>query len=220
MAWYVFALLDRAPRASMGTGLSAPVRMRDLGGCVAAVERRSDVPPIELGTLQAHHRAVARLWRHTPAVLPVRFGTLLESDELVEAVEGRDEELREAFDLVRKRAQFTWRGSAARRPAARKVPRARAASISVSGAEYLRRAARGAAPPPRFSTIRRAVRPFVTAERYQSGRPTVPEALYHLVDTAHVTAYRAAAVRIPSDTSAPTLSGPFPPYAFVPEILR
>ena len=220
MAWYVFALLDRAPRASIGTGLTAAVRMRDLGGCVAAVERRSDVPPIELGTLQAHHRVVARLWRDAPAVLPVRFGTLLESDELVEAVEGKDEELREAFDLVRRRAQFTWRGSPVRRPVARKGPRRQAASISGSGAVYLRRAARGATPPPRFSTIRRVLRPFVAAERYQSGRPTIPEALYHLVDTAQMTAYRAAARSIPSDTPAPTLSGPFPPYAFVPEILR
>lgn len=218
MAWYVFALLDRAPRTPIGGGLGGAVTLRDLGNSLAAVERRADVPPIELGALQAHHRVVAQLWRRTPAVLPVRFGTLLESDDLIEAVEGKDEELREAFALVRRRAQFSWRAPAARPRTARGAPRR--PGESMSGAEYLRRVARAATPPARFSTIRRAMRAFVAAERYEPGRASMPEALYHLVDSKKAASYRAAALAIPEGAQAPTLSGPFPPYAFAPEILR
>ena len=44
-----------------------------------------------------------------PAILPVRFGTLLEADHLDEATRERDDEIAEAFDVVRDRVQFTWR---------------------------------------------------------------------------------------------------------------
>jgi hypothetical protein len=116
MAWYVFALLD-APPARRMQGLSGPIAVREMGPCYVAAERRADVPPIELGALKRHHLVVARLWKAVPAVLPVRFGTLLESTDIGEALEEKDDELAEAFDRVRGRAQFSWR--APRTPRAR-----------------------------------------------------------------------------------------------------
>lgn len=216
MAWYVFALLD-APPARRMQGLSGPIAVREMGPCYIAAERRADVPPIELGALKRHHLVVARLWKAVPAVLPVRFGTLLESTDIGEALEEKDDELAEAFDRVRGRAQFSWR--------APRTPRAKSDaavhSSGISGTEYLRRVARASMPPPRFSPIRRALAAFIAAERYEPSRAALPETLYHLVDRKRIDAYRAAASRIlPSSSLAPALSGPFPPYAFAPELLR
>jgi gas vesicle protein GvpL/GvpF len=219
MAWYVFALLDRPPSRRAGKGLAAPITVREFAGCLVAAERRADVPPVELGALNRHHAVVARLWNDTPAVLPVRFGTLLASGEIAEALEDKDEELAEAFDLVRGRAQFSWR--ARLRPRASTAARTIQRPEPMSGTEYLRRAARASTPPPRrFASIRQRLKPLITVERYEPSRARLPETLYHLVDRTRIDPYLAAAARISRAASAgPTLSGPFPPYAFVPEIL-
>jgi len=218
MAWYVFALLDAPPLRRAGKGLSGPIAVREMAACYVAAERRADVPPVELGALKKHHVVVARLWKHVPAILPVRFGTLLDSTEIADALDGKDEELAEAFDLVRGRAQFSWR-------APRRDRRRTSATIiqrpdTMSGTEYLCRAARAITPPPRFSSIRRRLAPFISAERYEPSRSALPETLYHLVERKSIDAYLSAASQIPSSSSVvPTLSGPFPPYAFVPELL-
>ena len=73
------------------------------------VERRADVPPVEFGSLKKHQDVVVRLAKQVPAILPVRFGTLLEPEHLEEALQERDAEIADAFDLVRDRVQFTWR---------------------------------------------------------------------------------------------------------------
>jgi hypothetical protein len=218
MAWYVFALLDALPSRRTGKGLTGPVAVREMDACYVAAERRDDVPPIELGALKTHHLVIARLWNAAPAVLPVRFGTLLESSEIAEALEGKDEELADAFERVRGRAQFSWRAPRTRRAKSTAVVRPPA---GMSGTEYLRRAASAQTPPPRFSSIRRGLAPFIALERYEPSRAALPETLYHLVDRQRIDAYRAAASQIrPSSALAPGPSGPFPPYAFVPELLE
>lgn len=218
MPLYVLALLDRAPRARIGYGLSSPVTVRRVPGGYAAVERRADVPPLEFGPLQAHERTVARLADSVPAILPVRFGTLLEADELTEALEGREEELAQAFALVRHRMQFTWRATR------RRVPRGTTARTgrrtARSGTEYLRRAARAAQPAP--SPAFRSVKPLgalAVQERFAPATERLPAALYHLVDRSRMKAYQAAADAIRPSAPGLTLSGPFPPYAFAPELL-
>jgi len=216
MAWYVFALLDAVPSRRMGTGLSGPITLREMSACYVAAERRADVPPIELGALSAHHRVVARLWKDAPAVLPVRFGTLLEPEHIAEALEDKDDDVTEAFNVVRGRAQFSWRAPRARSARSRVVR----APDELSGTEYLRRAARALTPPPRFSPIRRRLETLIAAERYEPSRAALPEALYHLVDRTSIDQYVSAASDIPLPSPlAPTLSGPFPAYAFVPELL-
>ena len=109
MAWYVFALVDAIPAGRAGKGLSGALSLRKLPGGFLVVERRADVPPAEFGSLKAHQDVVARLAKQVPAILPVRFGTLLETGQLDEALQERDEEIHEAFALVRGRVQFTWR---------------------------------------------------------------------------------------------------------------
>ena len=220
MPWYVFALVDEAPAARPGRGLAGALASRAVPGGFAIVERRADVPPVEFDTLETHHAVVARIAQAVPAILPVRFGTLLEIEEMTEALEEREEEMAEAFAVVRGRVQFTWRR------AARSVGRARSAgdagkgrAAPSSGKEYLRRAAAGPAIPAAFRPVRAKLRPLVAAERYQPATPSVPDSLYHLVDQSREARYRLAGKKLASASPSLRLTGPFPPFAFTPDLL-
>ena len=212
MAWYVFALVDEPPRRAAGRGFASALTFRRVPGGFAAVERRADVPPLEMGALKQHDAIVSRLWADVPAILPVRFGTLIDSHDLAESLAERDEEVVDAFADVRGRAQFTWRRLAAVRPSA-------PATRPRSGAEYLRQAAgQGTAIPSRYAPIRQAVAAYVRRERFQPAAAPRPERLYHLVAKEDADAYQSAAgsVVVPGSVA---FTGPWPPYAFVPEIL-
>jgi Gas vesicle synthesis protein GvpL/GvpF len=220
MAWYVFALLDAVPRASPGRGLSAPISFRRSADVFAAVERRADVPPIELGALRAHQQIVERIASKARAILPVRFGTLLTTDEIDESLSEWEPELEEAFDLVRGRQQMTWRVRKSRRAEQVFATASREKSRAMSGVEYLQKASR-ATNPPSSGVLRRiedSIGHLVVAKRYQQESAALPDALYHLIDRTQLTAYREASSRLVTSTSSVTLSGPWAPYAFVPEI--
>jgi hypothetical protein len=215
MPLYVFALVE-APPARAGRGLSGAITVRKVDGGYAVVERRADVPPLDFGTLKKHEQVVDGLAASASALLPVRFGTLITDRELDAALEDRAEELREAFDLVRGRQQYTWRTSAPR-SAGRTAPHAIRAT---SGVDYLRRAARAAhpAPPAAFRRARSLGR-IAAAERYAPASPLIPGALYHLVDRSRADTYASAAADVRAHAPGLTWSGPFPAYAFAPELL-
>jgi hypothetical protein len=223
MGWYVFALVDERPRGRPGTGLGGGLSSRPIPGGFAIVEHRADIPPVEFGTLKQHDAVVARLAEAVPAILPVRFGTLLEPEEVEEALADREEEIAEAFALVRGRLQFTWRRASRRRSAKRPtaVPPRGAEPRAGEGAAYLRRAARLASPvpPAAFRGVREKLRPFVAAERYDGERAMLPESLYHLVDRGRAEGYRRVAAKLAAASSLVRLTGPFPPFAFAPELL-
>lgn len=235
MAWYVFALVDAIPSGSAGKGLTGALSIRKLAGAFVVVERRADVPPVAFGTLKTHQEVVSRLAAHVPAILPVRFGTLLEPADLEEAVEERDEEIADAFDLVRDRVQFTWRGPGGRRSDAggRRLEAGggrleagggkseRRADHPKSGAEYLRRAARAAnpAPPAAFRVLGSKLAPLISGQRHQPGTAALPEAVYHLVEKSDVRRYVAAAAALKKSSPLLSMTGPWAPFAFAPEIL-
>ena len=58
---------------------------------------------------------------------------------------------------------------------------------------------------------------MTAAERYAPATPLVPASLYHLVDRERADAYAAAARALRAATLS--LSGPFPPYTFTPDLL-
>jgi len=215
MAWYVFALADRPPRAAGVPGFTSAVTFRRAAGFYAAVERRRDVPPPELGSLERHQRVVERLSARVPAILPVRFGSLLTTDEIEDALEGRREDVADALDLVRGRRQMTWRLRKSPKKTAREVPFG-----AMSGSEYLRRAARPASESlsAGLRKVRTLLGPLAAAERASSQRQTMPPALYHLVDRTAVKHYVAAAQPLRARDAQLTLSGPWAPYAFAPEL--
>ena len=221
MAWYVFALVDAIPAGRAGKGLSGALSLRKLPGGFLVVERRADVPPVEFGSLKKHQDVVARLAKQVPAILPVRFGTLLDNGHLDEALQERDEEIQEAFALVRGRVQFTWRigggGSGMGRASEAKAER----DLPKTGAEYLRRAAKAANPalPAAFRALRTNLSPLIAGQRYQPPTPVIPAAVYHLVERKNVDRYVAAADALTQRSRRFTVSGPFPPFAFAPELL-
>ena len=171
-----------------------------------------------------------------PAILPVRFGTLLERDALDDVLADRDDEIAGAFALVRGRVQFTWRkrgpvspkrgGAAAREGGREEGGAGRAApdtfsTLRASGTDYLRHAARAAkpAPPAAWRALRSKLAPLFAAERYQPSSASVPESLYHLVDRTSSARYATIAAGLTHATPALTMSGPWPPFAFAPELL-
>jgi hypothetical protein len=232
LPWYVFALVDAVPKGTPGKGLTGNLSLREIPGGLAVVERRADVPPMEFGTLQKHQAVVARLCERVPAILPVRFGTLLEGEEIEEVLQERDGEIAEAFSVVRRRVQFTGRRTKdtkeaketkEQRTKERKTkervrdPRGEA----ETGTEYLLRAARAKspAPPPAFRALRSKVAPLVAAERYQPAAAQLPASLYHLVDRSAIERYEVIGEAIAHASPGLRMSGPFPPFAFAPEIL-
>ena len=224
MAWYVFALVDALPSRRGGKGLTGPLSIRKLSSAFVVVERRADVPPVEFGTLKKHQDVVTRLAGQVPAILPVRFGTLLEPEDLEEAVQDRDDEIAEAFDLVRGRVQFTWREARGARREARSAgggARGARREQPKSGAEYLRRAARAANPPlpPAFKPLRARLRPLIIAERFQPATTSIPDSLYHLVDRPRAERYAVAADALKGVRPTLIVTGPFPPFAFTSDLL-
>lgn len=221
MPWYVFAFVDAAPSGAKGKGLSGPLGLRRVPGGFAVVERRADVPPAEFGSLKRHHDVVARLASRVPAIIPVRFGTLLDDDGIHEALDERGEDLAAAFAAVRDRVQLTWR----RRPRVDtqhpKIARRRPTTdvAAESGRDYLRRVAKAAnpAPPAAWRVLRAKLKPLISAERYQAGSGSVPEALYHLVGRDQLARYSTVAAGLCHADAALTMTGPWPPFAFVAE---
>jgi hypothetical protein len=219
MAWYVFALVDDVPERGLGRGLSGPLRPRGAGGAVAIVERRADVPPAEFGSLRAHQAVVTRVARLVPAILPVRFGTLLEDDALDAALAEREDEIRDALAGVRHRVQFTWRRPL--RPGG-KQPRAVTGTADLaSGAAYLKHVARLAspAPPAVFRLLRDRTHAFVVRERFQPASGDMPDTLYQLIEKTAEKRYRAMADAVMLTNPSLTMTGPWPPFAFAPETL-
>jgi hypothetical protein len=219
MAWYVFALVDAPPASRPGKGLSGSLGLRRVGNAYAVVERRADVPPTEFGTLQRHHAVVTKLADRVPAILPVRFGTLLDGDALDEALAEREDDIAAAFDVVRDRVQSTWRLA---RPGARREGRIKTtARAPKSGAEYLRRAARAShpSPPASWRNVRTVLAPLVAAERYQPAAASMPDSLYHLVARDSSIRYATMGRALVHANPALTMTGPWPPFAFASEPL-
>lgn len=227
MSWYVFALVDAAPSGAKGRGLSGPLAVRAVPGGFAVVERRADVPPAEFGSLKRHHDVVAQLSARVPAIIPARFGTLLDEDAMAEALDGRADDIAEAFAVVRERVQFTWRrdgrgpGPEGRgRRIDRRAPMVED-RVPGSGSRYLRRAAKASkpAPPPAWRALRAKLKPLIALERYQAATGSLPEALYHLVARDRVGRYSTMAAALHHADAALKMTGPWPPFAFAPELL-
>lgn len=230
MPWYVFALVDTPPRGAKGKGLSGPLGLRRVPGGYAVVERRADVPPPEFGPLKRHQEVVTQLAGRVPAILPVRFGTLLDDSAIDETLAERGEEIAQALDAVRDRVQFTWRRPPSRvslrRPgpgmrSARRRPSAAAVAEEPSGTAYLRRAAKAAkpTPPPAWRALTRKLSPLVQAERYQPATAASGESLYHLVARDSVIRYKTVAEALQHADPGLTVTGPWAPFAFAAGLL-
>lgn len=163
-------------------------------------------------TLRRYDRVVRSLWERRSAVLPARFGTVMQDPaELAMAVRARRDSLRQRLAMVRNRAQMTVRIlrslESAREPPT-PAPRSR-------GRRYLEARARASRfdHVPEVVALRAAVRRWVRAERVEerAGVATV----YHLVPRGAATRYLEAAGRAAASAEFGVhVSGPWPAYAF------
>jgi gas vesicle protein GvpL/GvpF len=212
----VFALVERSAAPLVVAGRR--IAFVDLGEVCAAVERRREPPAASEDSLRLQHAIVCRLGDRFDALLPVRFGTFVDPAELQRIAALRRDAIAAALALVRGRAQMTIRITGPLLG-----PRAAAAGrVARSGTEYLRARRSPAAdrvPAAVRDRIASAVGSLIAASRSGDSGPR-GVAIYHLVERRDVERYRSAVAALPSPAGrcAVRVSGPWPAFAFVPEL--
>ena len=219
-ALYVFALTN-APAPTLRHG-NRQIEFIEVAGIHAAVERVTASPSISEDALRAQHDIVMKIAAKVESILPARFGALVDRQELESLVTMRLASITEALECVSGRVQMTVRVCA---PTGRTMP-ARATHLeqrsdgvaAASGTEYLEQRRREANPvlSGQAEAISTALHALVHGERSQHGQRGVDWTLYHLVDRDGLPRYERAMERFKSP--AVIVTGPWPPFAFVPDL--
>jgi len=212
---YVHALADEPTRSWRANGRK--IQSVAVGKIFAVGERRARAPELSESELRFQHAVVVHIAGHVPAVLPAQFGALVDDKALDSILRQHESTIREAMTLVRGRVQMTLRTVA---PARKSTKGENGGSASgrtapVSGKQYLqqRRSEASTKLPARLERLVARAAWYVAAERREATRAGTI-AVYHLVEKSDVDAYRAAL----DDLRGVTVSGPWPPFAFVPEL--
>ena len=210
---YVFALISHTiPSFAFD---SHRVEFIDLDGLHAAIERLAVSPAISESSLRTQHDIVCRLCDRIDAVIPARFGAFLDERELHDIVAVRRSVILETLALVRGRVQMTvrFRGTPESKPVTeRPAPRA-----GMTGTAYLEaRLTAARTMPAAARVVTEAVARQAIAERSEPGTDRAPATLYHLVDRANVPAYVDAISSLHLPVA--TVSGPWPSFAFAPDL--
>jgi hypothetical protein len=211
---YVYALMDAAARSPRVRGHR--LEIVEISGLFAAVERLSAPPGISESALRDQHDIVVRLSRGVDAILPVRFGAFVDSEELARVIHLRRTQLLTALDNVRGKAQMTVRVFGP-------PPRPPRGGANQTGAEYLLERAKSlrVALPPVAAAIRGVVQPLASAEQIDQGRGGIHVTLHHLVRHDRADRYRSLVESTVASLESPpaiTVSGPWPPFAFAPDL--
>jgi hypothetical protein len=167
-------------------------------------------PSIE--RLHAQEQLVRRLAARHAAILPARFGSFTADETKLRAfLRTRAAALGRALDRVRDSEQMIVRlfVGTGRRPAG-----------PLSGTRYLRR--RAAADVPAVAAIRLALARLriVHDERVEVQETSIT--MYHLIGRGGARPYSAAVhdAVIRESGVAAVVSGPWPPYAFAPDLVE
>jgi hypothetical protein len=205
----LYAIVLRPP-PDMAGARGEPLRALDLDGFAALTG--DPPPPLSIEALRAHEAAVRRIADAVEACLPARFGAAA-SDEgaLRQAFAGREAELRDALSLVKGREQMTLRVHGPGAPAPAFAP-------AGPGTRYLeeRRRARRV---PELDPLRTALAQVVRAERVERhSEPGLLASVYHLIDRGAAPAYARAVETADIEGLRLTVSGPWPPWSFAPEV--
>ena len=227
MPLYVYAIVSRRVRASsFSPGARTGLRAVNGGGMAAIVADCDERPAPTESALRKHDAVVRRIARGVSAILPARFGTVVDTDRSLTALlEAWSAELESALGLVERREQMTLRlfgGGAAVADASPPLSR-EPDTGDHPGTSYLSRLARAQArarSAPELEPLTAALAHIVTAERISrhDAGPLLLTA-YHLIPRGKARVYRAALKRHAAALGLRVIaSGPWPPYAFVPEL--
>jgi Gas vesicle synthesis protein GvpL/GvpF len=214
---YVYAIVggSAAPPRARGIGGRSLVRIR--AGSVAAIAEPMDRPPsVEAERLQAQEQLVRRLARRHAAILPARFGS-----------HAKDEQ--ELQSILRTRAVSFARGLTRVRGAEQMIlrlffsePVAKLSGVQAKarpGTAYLRR--RSGADIPALQAIRTALGPLRIVRDQRLEMQGESLTVFHLIRRGKSRVYATAVFDAVSRESgvAAIVSGPWPPYAFTPEVI-
>jgi hypothetical protein len=209
---YVYALsAPGLPRRF--TVLGRRLRAITIGAIDVIVGQRA--PDRSIENIQRQHEIITALAARTAALLPARFGSEIGEDALRSLVSDREADLRSALKRVRNCQQMTIRVFGRSETGA--VPDV----LPRTGAEYMaRRRARALREPPEAAVIRAVLSDLIRAERVEPGERGIRVTVFHLVATRRLTRYRQRASAIQSSLTAAsvTVTGPWPPFAFAPEL--
>jgi hypothetical protein len=216
---YLYAIVGRAPAAALGSGLRDEPLVLVAAGDVVAVAGEMDEPPAATpDTVRGHDAVVRRLAAASDAILPARFGTLADAPALIDWLAAA-EALPEALRLVAGREQMTLHvfGDA------RLADEATDEASLGPGTRYLaerRRHWQRTESLPELAPLRRRLGDLVAAERVEPrAAPPLRASVYHLIARGRSGDYRDAVEQelAPLAGVRLRLSGPWAPYAFVPE---
>jgi Gas vesicle synthesis protein GvpL/GvpF len=214
---YVYAITEPAemPPVPEQRGLGgARVRVLVCDGLAAVFSRHRTLQPRPSPAVLWSHEAVVQRLMTRGAVLPLRFGTMLEGEESLRTIlVERHDELAGGLESVRDRVELGVRviGVAAEaRPKARESGRAHLMARREAH-HRAERAAREVHEPLADLAHDARVRPLPAP-------PAILAATY-LVDRHQVDAFkvRAGALAAARDDVSIACTGPWPPYSFVPE---
>jgi hypothetical protein len=213
------------PPAALGGSAIEVVRA---AGLVALAERTSEPPRAEPDALRRHDLTVRALADRLSAILPARFGQTTAGTAELEALlsDHRDRFVR-GLDRVRGCVQVTTRLVAdddSERVAADEPAHGGGDGTAIAGVEngpgrrWLRRRL-AERRSPALDALCRSLEPIARETRTRLGPAAATASAYHLVERerARELIDLAAAFQPPAGMRV-TVSGPFPPYAFVEEL--
>jgi len=211
---YVHALTDRPTPAWTTHGRR--IQSVAVGNIFAVGERRARAPQLSEEELRFQHGIVVAIAARVPAVLPARFGSLIDDKALEAIVLQSESTIDEAMTLVRDRIQMTLRAA----PKLKGNMATTASSVKrrdahLSGKQYLELRSKRASTtlPPGLESVIARTSGYVAAEHRQA-TPAGTVVVYQLVNRTDVDEYRRAL----GAARGLTVSGPWPPFAFVPEL--
>lgn len=215
---YVYALAEPGLPGRLrlnGRTLSA-LRVGAFDAVVGRVEEIEHLGALD--ALGVQHAITTALHARASALLPVRYGTAVTERELGDLVDRHASVLLGALDAVRGRAQMNVR--------MRVAARARRAGATVqppvrSGTAYLEaRRSDAAAFLQLVAAARRVVADLISAEELEPRAAGGEAAIFHLVARERAADYqeRAPALQKILRPSPARVTGPWPPFAFVPKL--
>jgi gas vesicle protein GvpL/GvpF len=193
--------------------MGEPLQAVRIGGIDAIVGRVRAVPKPTDSNLRRYSRVMSALWRHTPALLPARFGTSARDlADLHVMVRGRERMLRRRLSAVRNRAQMTVRVVGSNSSDVGRARRGPTGKGKQSGTQYLRSRQREY-DVPAFAPLRAVVRRWIRDERVEKRGGVA--SIYHLVPRGSVDRYESAIQEAARNAGVRMIvTGPWPPYAF------
>ena len=183
---------------------------------VAAVIERRQPPDFTTDAVRQQHAIITRMTSRLPVVLPARFGSFTDERSLRTLVSRHRREILAAFEQARGCVQMTVRIFGPNGEVDDDAgPGAR------TGTEYLERArVRSKYIPREAGMVRAAMSEFVKAERVAAGERQGLLTVFHLVPLESLESYRqqASGLQAVLPGHAITVTGPWPVFAFVPEL--